>query len=65
MMPRARTEVSTAVRIVLFFAALVGGGWCADCAVLHCPALLLILGTAAMAAVFFAVLLGFYFSSRG
>jgi hypothetical protein len=64
-MAKALAEVSTLLRVALFFAALAGGGWCADRAVHHCPALLLILGTAAMVAMIFAVLLGFYFSSRG
>jgi len=62
MITKAITEISTVFRVALFFAAVVGGGYCANLAVRHCPGLLLILGTAAMCAVIFAVLLGFYFT---
>jgi len=41
-MAKALTEISTLFRVGLFFAALAGGGWCADRAVYHCPALLLL-----------------------
>jgi hypothetical protein len=65
MLAKAFTEISTVLRTALFFAGVAGVGWGAARAVHDCSALLFLLGTVAMAAVIFAVLTGFLFTSRG
>jgi hypothetical protein len=64
-MARVVREISTVIRVALFLAGLIAGGWLAERAVNHCPALLVIVGTACMFGVVLAVLVIFGITHRG